>query len=62
MKIGQAANHVGVVTETLRVWERKGLIPEVNRSPLGHRQYSAEDILKIQQVIRERSQAKSDGK
>ena len=58
MKIAEAANHVGVVTETLRVWERKGLIPEVNRTALGQRNYSAEDILAIQKVIKERSQRK----
>ena len=54
MKIKEAAQNVGVVTETLRVWERHGIIPPVERTALGQRIYSAEDILRIQRIIKEK--------
>lgn len=58
MKIHEAAQHVGVVTGTLRNWERQGIIPEPDRTALGQRNYSAEDVLAIQKVVRERNQGK----
>jgi DNA (cytosine-5)-methyltransferase 1 len=54
MKIREAAEHLGVSTESLRRWDREGII-KADRSPLGHRLFTPEAILEIQQVIRQRS-------
>ena len=54
MKIKQAAEHLGVCTETLRKWEKAGIIA-TDRTPLGHRLFTPEKILEIQQIIKERS-------
>jgi len=54
MKIKEAAAHLGVCTETLRNWEKAGII-NTDRTPLGHRLFTPEKILEIQQIIRERS-------
>lgn len=54
MKIKEAAAYLGVCTETLRKWDKAGLI-STDRTPLGHRLFTPEKILEIQQIIRGRS-------
>jgi len=54
MKIGEAAEHLGVSTESLRRWDKQGII-KADRSPLGHRLFTPEKILEIQQIIKGRS-------
>ncbi|MEM7626094.1 MAG: MerR family DNA-binding transcriptional regulator, partial [Planctomycetota bacterium] len=36
LRIGPLANRFGVSPESLRVWERQGLIPQSHRTPGGH--------------------------
>jgi DNA-binding transcriptional MerR regulator len=51
LRAGQVANAVGVNTETLRYYERRGIIPKPDRSLGGHRLYS-EDTVTVLRVIK----------
>ncbi len=44
LRTGQVAHAAGVNTETLRYYERRGLLAEPGRSPGGHRLYPAEAV------------------
>src|SRR3954447_19205201 len=44
MRVGQVAARAGVNVETLRYYERRGLLPEPARSPNGHRRYDEEAV------------------
>jgi DNA-binding transcriptional MerR regulator len=44
MRIGEVAERAGVNIETLRYYERRGLLPEPVRSPSGHRSYDEEAV------------------
>jgi DNA-binding transcriptional MerR regulator len=58
MRIKEVADGVGFDRVTIRKWEKEGLIPQVNRSANGRRDYDVVDLLAIQKVIREKSQGK----
>ncbi len=44
MRVGEAAERAGVNVETFRYYERRGLLPEPQRSHSGHRSYDAETV------------------
>jgi DNA-binding transcriptional MerR regulator len=44
MKVGEVAARAGVNVETLRYYERRGLLPEPAREPSGHRRYDEEAV------------------
>ena len=44
MRVGEVAERAGVNIETLRYYERRGLLPEPVRSPRGHRHYDEETV------------------
>jgi DNA-binding transcriptional MerR regulator len=44
LRAGQVAGAAGVNVETLRYYERRGLLAEPDRSPGGHRLYPAETV------------------
>lgn len=44
----QMAQQTGVSIDTLRYYEREGLINTVERSSSGHRRYSADDVLWVE--------------
>lgn len=44
MRVGEAAARAGVNVETLRYYERRGLLPEPDREPSGHRRYDEESV------------------
>ena len=44
MRIGETARRAGVNIETLRYYERRGLLPEPPRTPFGHRSYDEETV------------------
>jgi DNA-binding transcriptional MerR regulator len=52
MRIGELADRAGVNIETLRYYERRGLLPEPVRSPAGHRAYD-EDAVRFVRAIKE---------
>ena len=47
MTIGQVAKLTGVSIETIRYYEKEGLITEPERSPSGYRQYPEETIKRV---------------
>ena len=47
LSIGKAARRADVSVETIRFYERKGLLTEPARKPSGYRQYSEDDIRKL---------------
>src|SRR5256885_13361793 len=44
MRIGELAERAGVNVETLRYYERRGLLPEPVRGPGGYRSYDEEAV------------------
>ncbi len=44
MRAGEVAQRAGVNVETLRYYERRGLLPEPARAPGGHRRYNEEAV------------------
>jgi DNA-binding transcriptional MerR regulator len=50
--IGKLAAEAGVHVETIRYYERRGLIDQPPRSPSGYRQYSAGDLWRLQFIGR----------
>jgi MerR family mercuric resistance operon transcriptional regulator len=52
MTIGQVAKHAGVGVETVRFYERQGLLDAPPRRQSGYRQYSQEVIRRIQFIKR----------
>ncbi len=47
LTIGQLAKEADVHVETVRYYERRGLIPEPPRTPSGYRSYPAESVTRI---------------
>jgi DNA-binding transcriptional MerR regulator len=47
MRIGQLAARAGVTTDTIRYYERIGLLPRAKRNAAGYREYSESDIDQI---------------
>lgn len=52
MKIGQVAAASGVSVDTVRYYERRGVIPEPGRRPSGYREYTAGTIERITRARR----------
>lgn len=48
MKIAEVSERYGLSMDTLRYYERVGLIPPVNRSNSGIRDYSEADLLRVE--------------
>ena len=44
MRVGEVAERAGVNVETLRYYERRGLLPAPERAPSGHRRYDEETV------------------
>ena len=47
LSIGKIAKRAGISVETIRFYERKGLLQEPQRKESGYRQYREEDIRKL---------------
>lgn len=54
LDIGEAARRVGVSAAALRMYEKRGLLPEALRSPGGYRQYAEEHLQRARLVRRAR--------
>ena len=52
LTIGQLAGEAGVNIETIRYYERRGLLREPPRTRAGYRQYSATDVWRLQFIAR----------
>ncbi len=55
MTIGQLAKQTGVGIETIRFYERKGLLPCPNRKSSGYRQFGDEALVRMQFIRRAQS-------
>jgi redox-sensitive transcriptional activator SoxR len=52
MRVGEVAERAGVNVETLRYYERRGLLPSPDRDPSGHRRYD-DDTVRLLRAIKE---------
>ena len=52
MTIGDLAAAAGVGIDTVRYYERRGLLLEPARTPAGYRQYDDADVARLQQILR----------
>ncbi len=52
MRIGEVAQRSGVGIETIRYYEREGLLPVPRRRPSGYRQYDTSVLARLQFVRR----------
>ncbi len=47
MKIGQVARHAGVSIDTVRFYERRGVLPAAQRRPSGYREFTESTVERI---------------
>ena len=52
MTIGRLAKEVGINIDTIRYYERNGLIPEPVRRASGYREYQAADLRRLRFILR----------
>jgi MerR family copper efflux transcriptional regulator len=52
MTIGALAKKAGINIDTIRYYERNGLIPEPVRRPSGYREYGATDVARLRFILR----------
>ena len=52
MKIGELAQRTGVAIDTVRYYERQGLLPQPERQPSGYRHYRNDDVTRLRFVRR----------
>ena len=52
LTIGRLAERAGVGVETVRFYERTGLLQEPDRKPSGYRQYKAETVARLRFIRR----------
>jgi Hg(II)-responsive transcriptional regulator len=52
LRIGQLAEQARVNVETVRFYERRGLIAEPERTPAGYRQYTTDTVRRIRFIKR----------
>src|ERR1700757_349993 len=52
MRVGEVASRAGVNVETLRYYERRGLLPAPDREPSGHRRYD-DDTVRLLRAIKQ---------
>ena len=52
MQIGQLAQQVGIGIDTVRYYERQGLLPPPQRRASGYREYGARDVTRLRFIRR----------
>ncbi len=52
MKIGELAGRAGVNVQTIRYYERRGLLPEPDRRPSGYREYEPQVLERLHFIKR----------
>jgi MerR family copper efflux transcriptional regulator len=52
MQIGELAEQAGVNVQTVRYYERRGLLPEPDRKASGYRIYDESDALRLGFILR----------
>ena len=61
MTMGQAAAQAGVNVQTLRYYERRGLLPRPNRRGSGYRELTSETVRVVRFVKRAQALGFSEG-
>lgn len=51
MQIGELAERADVNVQTVRYYERRGLLPEPDRKPSGYRVYGEEDVHRLRFIL-----------
>jgi len=51
MKIGKLAKHANINIDTIRYYEQRQLLPVPKRTPSGYRNYSANDVQRLQFIV-----------
>jgi DNA-binding transcriptional MerR regulator len=51
LTIGDLTQKYRVSSESLRNWEKQGLLPPAKRTPGGHRRYSSEHVAAIEKLL-----------
>ncbi len=54
LSIGELAAQAGVKVETVRFYEREGLLPEPPRAPSGHRRYREHEVRRLRFIRKAR--------
>jgi MerR family transcriptional regulator, copper efflux regulator len=52
VKIGELAGRAGVGVETIRYYERRGLLQPPDRTRAGYREYAEHDVLRMRFILR----------
>ena len=52
MQIGELAKSAGVPIDTVRYYERHGILPAPHRRPSGYRSYGADDVARLRFIRR----------
>lgn len=52
MQIGELAERADVNVQTVRYYERRGLLPEPDRTRSGYRSYDGHDLLRLRFILR----------
>jgi MerR family transcriptional regulator, copper efflux regulator len=52
MKIGELADSAGVNVQTVRFYERRGLLPQPERTASGYREYDEADLHRLRFILR----------
>jgi DNA-binding transcriptional MerR regulator len=52
LRIGEVAGRAGVNVQTLRFYERRGLLPEPPRRASGYREYAPESVRRVRFIKR----------
>lgn len=52
MQIGELARSAGVPIDTVRYYERHGILPAPHRRPSGYRSYGADDVARLRFIRR----------
>lgn len=55
----EVTRRTGLSPATLRIWEQRYDFPRPERLPSGHRRYSAEEVERLLEVVRERDEGRS---
>lgn len=55
MQIGQLARQAGVPIDTVRYYERRGLLSEPQRRPSGYRDYDVDDLARLRFIRRSKA-------
>ena len=51
MTVGEAAKAVGVSPKAIRVWESRGLIPQIQRTATGYRTFTETDLASLRFIM-----------